>query len=114
MNLLPLRKLLLVALVGTAGLALAQAPDPTCQPPEHDGNPLAARADLLRAFERLPQHCLRDIVKACTAAADTMLLDQGSAAACSLGYEALLKQGFGGNFQALMAWWRSERASARP
>jgi hypothetical protein len=29
--------------------------------------------------------------------------------ACSLGHEALLRRVFGGDFNALLAWWRSQR-----
>jgi hypothetical protein len=29
------------------------------------------------------------------------------------GYEALLKQEFDGDFQALLAWWRTQRPGAK-
>jgi hypothetical protein len=80
-----------------------------CELPAQDADLLADRETMLQRYERLPQHCLKAIVHACTAASAQALLDFGSAAACSFSYEALLKNGFGGNFHALMAWWRSER-----
>lgn len=41
--------------------------------------------------------------------AGRQILDLGSAAICSIGYEALLKRGFNGDFQALIGWWRRQR-----
>lgn len=84
---------------------------PACELPE-DMDPLAAREELLAQFERMPRPCLEGIFRECTAASSRGLLDLGAAAVCSFGYEALLRQGFGGNFHALMAWWRSEKQDA--
>ena len=92
--------------------AAAEAPAPGCELPASRSDPLADRAGILAQYERLPQSCLREIFTACSSAASQTLLDFGSAAACSFGYEALLKQGFGGNFRALMAWWTTQRGQA--
>ncbi len=103
---------LVAAAVVTASLpALAESPSPACELPAA-GDPLADRAGILAQYERLPQACLREIFAACSTAASRSLLDFGSAAVCSFGYEALLKQGFGGNFRALMAWWQTQRGQA--
>lgn len=90
--------------------AAAEAPPPGCELPASQADPLSDRAGILAQYERLPQACLRALFVACSTAASRTLLDFGSAAACSMGYEALLKQGFGGNFRALMAWWNTQRS----
>ena len=104
-----LRRLLATALFTAALGAAAEAPTPSCELPASETDPLADRAGLLQRYERLPQACLRAIFTACSEASRSSLLDFGTAATCSLGYEALLRQGFGGNFQALMTWWRGHR-----
>jgi hypothetical protein len=83
-----------------------------CEPHAASLDPLADRAATQAHYEQLPPACLREIFTACTAAAGQTLLDLGSAAVCSFGYEAFLKQAFGGNFRALMAWWRSQKDEA--
>jgi len=71
--------------------------------------PLLDREAALSSFEEMPQGCLKVLFAGCAEAAGKRLLDLGSASICSIGYEALLKQGFGGDFQALMGWWRGQR-----
>jgi hypothetical protein len=56
---------------------------------------------------------LRELFNACSHASGRTLLDFETAAMCSPGHEALLRQGFGGNFGALLAWWRSQRIELR-
>lgn len=105
-------------LVAAAGLAAAlpaaaeDATSPQCELHAASLDPLADRAATLAHYEQLPPACLREIFSACTAAASQTLLDPGSAAVCSFGYEAFLKQAFGGSFRALMAWWRSQKGEA--
>jgi hypothetical protein len=100
------------AVVASLPAAAAEATATPCELPAPDVDPLVDRAGMLAHYEQLPQSCLREIVSACTTAASQALLDLGSAAVCSFGYEALLKQGFGGNFRALLAWWRSQRGES--
>jgi hypothetical protein len=109
MNSLALRALLAAACLGAAVPAPALAANPGCVIAVEEADPMRDRAGLLAQYERLPAHCLKAILHECGAVASRSLLDFGSAAMCSIGYEALLKQGFNGNFQALLAWWRSER-----
>lgn len=98
-----------------AGLALPLAPavagpaPKACReaPPEPSG--WLHREESIRAHGRLPQPCLRALVRECSEAANQALLDGDQAAVCSIRYEALLRYGFGGNFQALLAWWRDSR-----
>lgn len=93
------------------GLLLpAQAREQVCAFPQRaDGHPLANREEALSRYQALPAGCLKTMFLACTRAANAQLLDLGSAAACSIGYEALLRSGFAGDFHALMAWWRVQR-----
>lgn len=105
---------LLVASVQAATAASLHPPDSApagCElpAPADQAHPLADRAEALSRYEALPAQCLKAMFMVCSEAARTQLLDLGSAAACSIGYEALLRSGFGGNFQALMAWWRTQR-----
>ena len=104
-----LRCLVAAALVLAGPPAAAEAADSECQLPASDIDPLSDRAGILAAYEGLPQSCLQEIFAACSSASSQTLLDFHSAAVCSFGYEALLKQGFGGNFRALLTWWSSQR-----
>lgn len=105
-----LRGLLAAAAVVTALSAdAAEREVLSCELPAAGVDPLTDRAGILAQYERLPRSCLDEIFVACTAASSQSLLDPGSAAVCSFGYEALLRQGFAGNFRALLAWWRSQR-----
>ena len=107
-----LRTLLLAAAVSIALPVASETVALSCELPASDVDPLTDRAGILARYERLPRACLHEIFVACSAAAGEALLDFGSAAVCSFGYEALLRQGFGGNFPALMAWWRTQRSGA--
>lgn len=104
-----LRCLLAAAAILATLPAAAAEPAGQCSIPGEGTDPLADRAGILAQYERLPQPCLQAIFTACTAASSRTLLDFGSAAVCSFGYEALLRQGFGGNFRALLAWWQGQR-----
>jgi hypothetical protein len=74
-------------------------------------HPLAHRAETISSLEQMPDSCLKALVVECNDTADARLLDLGSAALCSMGYEALLNNGFGGNFRAMMTWWQRDRDS---
>lgn len=87
----------------------AETLPPACDVQPSQAHPLADRAGALARYEQLPQYCLKAMFMQCAAQANEQVLDFGSAAACSIGYEALLKRGFSGDFQALMAWWRTQR-----
>lgn len=108
-----LRCLALGAVLAAAGTAGASGPASECKPPAR-ADPLADRAGTLAQYERLPRACLVSLFQHCSRAAGEALLDPGSAAVCSFGYEALLRQGFGGDFGAMMAWWRSQRTASAP
>lgn len=100
-------------LMVAAAPAFAEPPPSSCQVQPLQAHPLVDRAATLSRYEQLPQYCLKAMFMQCAAQANEQVLDFGSAAACSIGYEALLKRGFSGDFQALMAWWRTQRAGER-
>ncbi len=80
-----------------------------CQVEGSGVHPLLDRHGMLSRYEQLPPHCLKAIFLRCSAQANQQMMDFGSAAACSVAYEALLRRDFAGDFQALMAWWRTQR-----
>lgn len=105
---------LLVACTAAAAGTPQPAPPPSepaaCSAPAGSGShPLADRSGTLSRFEQLSPECLKTVVVQCAGVANRVLLDLGSAALCSIGYEALLRRGFGGDFHALVAWWVSVR-----
>lgn len=106
-----LRCLLTAAVVTLAWPAHADSAAASCQAPAGASDPLTDRAGLLASYEQLPRHCLQELFAACSDASSRTMLDFGSAATCSLSYEALLRQQFGGDFHALLAWWRGRQAS---
>ena len=113
MHAVALRCLAAAATALIVGGATASEPlQAACELPASDLDPLADRAGILAQYELLPRACLQTIFQACTEESSRTLLDFGSAATCSFGYEALLKKGFGGSFGALLAWWRSQRQGA--
>jgi hypothetical protein len=103
-----LRGLLAAAALSTLGSALAGTPA-GCELPDAERSPLADRAGTLAQYERLPQACLQQIFRACSEASGRGFLDFASAATCSFGYEALLRQQFHGSFPDLLAWWRAQQ-----
>ena len=108
-----LRGALAVAVLA-AGAAAAHADDEAsaCPLPGAHADPMADRAGLLAQYQRMPPACLQEVFATCNAASSQSLLDFGSAANCSLAYEAFLHQRFNGDFRELMAWWRSQQAQA--
>jgi hypothetical protein len=107
-------------LLASAGLAItvampawAGAPAGACEVQAFEGHAFADRSGTLSRFEKMPPQCLKLLFMRCSAEAGTHVLDLGSAALCSIGYEALLRTSFSGDFEALMVWWRMERDSSR-
>lgn len=60
-------------------------------------------------FEQVPPDCLKAFFLHCSRVAEQRVLPLAEAAVCSVGYEVLLKREFGGDFDALLAWWRVRR-----
>ena len=106
------RALAAAAVAAAAPLASAESGATPCELPGSGAEPLADRAGLLAQYERVPHACLQAVFTACNAASSRALLDFGSAATCSIAYEALLSQRFNGDFRELMAWWRTQQPQA--
>jgi len=109
------RRIAALWMVGASALSSAGAQPMSCAVPEPpaDQHPLLGRQERLAQLETLPESCLKTLVVECSAVASQQMLDAGSAASCSMSYEALLKRSFGGNFQEMLFWWRSQRGSAQ-
>lgn len=71
--------------------------------------PLTEHSRVQTEFARLSAPCLKELYLRCSQKSSQGLLDFGDAALCSFGHEALLKKEFGGDFNALLAWWRVHR-----
>lgn len=56
---------------------------------------------------------LKQVYLACDRAASRQLLDMETAAHCSFVGEALQKRAFEGNYELLLAWWRTEKLNTR-
>lgn len=105
--------LMMVLLAAVAEPARADPQVATCHPALALEAPLADREGALARFELQPEHCLKRVFRDCAALAGETMLDGGSAARCSVAYEALLRRSFRGDFHALLAWWRSDRDQRR-
>lgn len=97
-----------------AGLAHADEGQPTeCRAAVSQDRLLASRSATISSLEQMPATCLKALLVECSDSANQALLDLGSAALCSMGYEALLQKGFGGSFPAMMVWWQRDRDARR-
>ncbi len=96
----------LVIALGGGASSHVQAQSPCPQEPA----PVSLWSDReasIRQQEQMPDACLKSLVRQCDADAEAGFLDAGSAAICSVRYEALLRHGFRGDFPALLRWWLS-------
>src|SRR5437764_1077225 len=101
---------LALAAACVAGSARAgTAQDSECRAAVSQAQPLANRNATIASLEQMPDSCLKSLLVECSENAGQRLLDLGSAAVCSMGYEALLHKGFGGSFGAMMVWWQRDR-----
>lgn len=75
-------------------------------------NPSAQPSDDASTVVDTEVHILKSAYLRCEQSANERMLDVGEAANCSLVHELLLRLGFGGDFQRLLAWWLAERAVA--
>ena len=71
------------------------------------------RIPAIAAVERLSEPELKAFYMHCSRAAMRRGLGGGDIALCSVGYEVLLKRAFRGDFQALLAWSKSQPESER-
>ena len=73
--------------------------------------PAAGRADPLQAsVASLPLDRLKATYLACDRAASRTTLDAESFSRCARVGDELLKRGFEGDLDRLLAWWREEKA----
>ena len=72
-------------------------------------HPLAERERLLARFGQEPLVVLERTYLRCARVSAQRLMALDEAAVCSTASEALLKRRFGGDFAALLAWWRLRR-----
>lgn len=104
MKLLPHLRAALCALgLALAGAGLAQ---PQSRPAAPD-----SEARFVAALEQASHEQLKSIYLACSDEAERRVLGSGEAAACSIAYETLKRRVFGGDFDALLAWSRSQAAA---
>lgn len=89
-----------------AAPAAAEVVDAECRIDERNFNLFLDREAIIASYEQLPDRCLKLVFRECSNAANQAMLDGRTAAHCSMSYEALLRRSFGGDFRALMAWWR--------
>jgi hypothetical protein len=108
----PWQRFALCAALCACDWAAADEIPTRCEAALSEGHVLADRSGTIAAMERMPEGCLKSLLLQCSETADRQFMDLGSAAICSMGYEALLRKSFGGSFHAFMEWWRRERAEA--
>lgn len=70
------------------------------------------REQMLAAMEAMPQPQLKAAFLRCDRASNQRMLDLGEAVPCAMAWDALLKREFGGNVDAMLAWWRAQRDDA--
>lgn len=75
---------------------------------------LAQREQIADLFMDLPEAELRAVYMRCDDEAIARGMVFGDAYLCSIAYEALLQRSFKGDFDALLAWWRTQRSAAAP
>lgn len=80
-----------------------------CTLPAALNHPMLERDGALAQFASMPEPCLKTMYLYCSAASERVVLGQHAMIVCSLGHEALLKTVFGGDLDALLAWWRAHR-----
>lgn len=71
--------------------------------------PVSQRTRVEAEFAQLSGTCLKELYLRCSRESSQNLLGFREAVLCSFGHETLLKREFGGDFNALLAWWRVHR-----
>jgi hypothetical protein len=70
---------------------------------------LGARDQLIAQFQKLPRPQLEAVFMRCSHESSRRLLDMNEGVMCAMAWDALLQRGFGGDVNALLAWWRARR-----
>jgi hypothetical protein len=97
-NSTPCRRAMIIACALLSSAGLAQT---TAEP--------AAWSQLHARLERMSERDLKAMYLRCSRDSSQRMLGFGEAARCSIGHEVLKKRSFGGDFNALLAWWRTHR-----
>ena len=69
----------------------------------------ASRESLLAAYELMPRSELEELFLQCDARASREMLEAGDGIICAMAWDTLLKNQFGGDVGAFLAWWRPRR-----
>jgi hypothetical protein len=70
---------------------------------------LGAREQILAQLERMPEGRLKALFLRCSREAEQRQFGLDEGAMCSMASDAIKRRSFGGNFDALLAWWRVHR-----
>ena len=89
-------------LAAAAGIAAAQDATPVVAMP-------GSRERLLAAFDAIADGPLRAMFLQCARDSSERMLGLDEAVPCAMAWDALLKRGFNGDIDALLAWWRAHR-----
>ena len=87
--------------LGTPAVAVAQS--------LHTIDFNAQRSAIVAQLAAVPANDLRHVYLACARESSDRLLEPGEAVICSMVADALLAREFNGDFQALIAWWQTQR-----
>lgn len=104
----PNAKSMLCSLFVAAGTAIAGA---ALAQPADAPSFFGFEAELVAKLEKAPHEELKSVYTDCSQEAETRMLGAGEAATCSIVYETLKRRVFGGDFAALLAWSRAQRAA---
>jgi len=91
-----------VALVVLAGVGPVAAQDAVML------GSLGSRQQISVALEQLSDAQLKQLFLRCDRDASQRLLGLDEAIPCGMALDSLLRRGFGGDFDALLAWWREQ------
>jgi len=89
-------------LAAASGMATAQDATPVIVVP-------GARERLLATFHAMPDAPLRAMFLRCASDSSVRMLGLDEAVPCAMAWDALLRRGFNGDVNALLAWWRAHR-----
>jgi hypothetical protein len=71
---------------------------------------LGRREELLAHFDSLPEANLKALFMSCSKESSRRVMGADEGALCAMAWDELLER-FGGDVDALLAWWRGQRDS---
>jgi hypothetical protein len=93
---------LTATLLGTSALAQPQ-------PSAAALGVLGERDQFLQVFDRMPRRDLEAVFLRCSRESSLRYMGFDQAVPCAMAWDALLRRGFDGHVDALLAWWRVHR-----